>query len=60
MNLDTMTDTETLEMVKQFFPKARLLEEIHEPHLIPIEGSNGRRYLIDTETRKVVKVLDEG
>ena len=60
MELDQLTDDQAMELVREFFPSARLLEEIHEPHLIPIEGSNGRRYLIDSETRKMVKVLDEG
>ena len=59
-NLQDMTPQEALDLVKSVFPSARLMEEVHEPHLIPVEGSKGRRYLIDAETRKVVKVLDEG
>lgn len=51
---------ETLALVRLYFPNARLVEEVFEPHLIPMESSSGRRYLIDAETRKVVKVLEEG
>ena len=55
-----MTPEEVLEMVKESFPSARLIEEIHEPHLIPMESSSGRRYWLDAETRKVVRVISEG
>ena len=60
MAKEEMTPQETLEFVRSVFPNARLMEEVFEPHLIPMESSSGRRYLIDSETRKVVKVLEEG
>ena len=59
-NFNEMTPEEVLEMVKESFPSARLIEEIHEPHLIPMESSSGRRYWLDAETRKVVRVISEG